>query len=269
MGNLKLVDLSHPFGNGNPLWPGSNSDHYIVREAYPTKHNRLTQHFFNFHMHNSTHADSPAHVIQGGAYTHELPLENYYGDAVVVSFPKKKWELITVEELENAKPEIRKDDIVIINTGFHKFWGESDHYFMESPGLSIAAAQWLIDKGIKAMGIDCQALDHPCYTYMINHGSGPFVPRLIDEYIKEKGHPPIEDFPEWEPVHDMLLRNNIMGFENVGGDIEMVTGKRCKIAAFPLRWYRGDGSIVRMVAFIDEDDINPGIEKRMYPYGVF
>ncbi len=26
-------------------------------------------------------------------------------------------------------------------------------------------------------------------------------------------------------VHDILLRNNVMGFENVGGDIEMVTGK--------------------------------------------
>ncbi len=39
-----------------------------------------------------------------------------------------------------------------------------------------------------------------------------------------------------------------MGFENVGGDIEMVTGKRCIICAFPLKWYKGDGSMVRMVA---------------------
>ena len=96
-----------------------------------------------------------------------------------------------------------------------------------------------------------------------------FVPGLIEEYTKEKGHPPIEDLPEWEPVHDMLLRNNIMGFENVGRDIEMVTGKRCTIAAFPLRWWKGDGSIVRMVVFIDEDEINKDVKTREYKWGVY
>ncbi len=268
MGKLKLVDLSHPFGQGNPLWP-SNGDFHIDRVQHMPMHYRLLQTFNDFHMHNSTHADSPSHVIPEGAYTHELPLENYYGDAVIVSIPKKKWELITVEDLENATPEIREGDIVIINTGSHKYWGENDNYFMYSPGLSIEGAKWLVNKKIKGLGVDMQALDHPCYTYMINHGPGPFVPRLIEEYTAEFGHPPIEDFPEWEPVHDILLRNNVMGFENVGGDIEMVTGKRCTISAFPLRWYKGDGSIVRMVAFIDEDDVVPGIAPREYKWGVY
>ncbi len=268
MGKQVLVDLSHPFGQGNPLWP-SGGDFHIDRINYMPMHHRLLQTFNNFHMHNSTHADSPSHVIEGGAYTHELPLENYYGDAVVVSIPKGKWELITPEELENAKPEIKEGDIVIINTGTNKHWGETDAYFMYSPGLSIAAAEWLVKKKVKALGIDCQALDHPCYTYMIDHGPGPFVPRLVEEYTQKFGHPPIEDFPEWEPVHTILLENNVMGFENVGGDIDKVTGKRCTISAFPLRWWKGDGSIVRMVAFIDEDDINKDVPDREYPWGVY
>jgi bifunctional N-acetylglucosamine-1-phosphate-uridyltransferase/glucosamine-1-phosphate-acetyltransferase GlmU-like protein len=43
-------------------------------------------------------------------------------------------------------------------------------------------------------------------------------------------------------------------------------GKRCKISGFPIRWYMGDGSIVRMVAFIDEKDLND-VPTRVYKYG--
>jgi len=268
MGKQVLVDLSHPFGRGNPLWP-SNGDFHIDRVNHMPMHYRLLQTFNDFHMHNSTHADSPSHVIPESPYTHELPLENYYGEAVCVSIPKKKWELITVEDLENATPEIKEGDWVLLNTGTHRRWGENDDYFMYSPGLSIEGAKWFVEKKVKGVGFDMQAIDHPCYTYMIDHGPGPFVPRLIEEYTEMFGHPPIEDFPEWEPCHDILLRNNVMGIENLGGDLDKVTGKRFMFCAFPLRWYMGDGTIVRAVAFVDEDDINKDVPDRVYKYGVF
>ena len=60
-----------------------------------------------------------------------------------------------------------------------------------------------------------------------------------------------EEFALWEPCHRQLLGNGIVGFENVGGDIDKVTGKRVTIAAFPWRWMKGDGCIVRMVAIAD------------------
>ena len=47
----------------------------------------------------------------------------------------------------------------------------------------------------------------------------------------------IEDFPLWEPCHRALLGQGIMGFENVGGDIDDVNGQRVTFAAF-----RGAGS---------------------------
>ena len=99
MGKTVLVDLSHPFGRGNPLWP-SNGDFHIDRVQHMPMHYRLLQTFNDFHMHNSTHADSPSHVIPESPYTHELPLENYYGPAVCLDIPKKHWELITVEDIE-------------------------------------------------------------------------------------------------------------------------------------------------------------------------
>ena len=43
-----------------------------------------------------------------------------------------------------------------------------------------------------------------------------------------------------------------MGIENVGGDLDAVTGKRCTFAFFPWNWDRGDGCIIRLVAMIDK-----------------
>jgi kynurenine formamidase len=54
-----------------------------------------------------------------------------------------------------------------------------------------------------------------------------------------------------EACHNIVLGNGIVGFENVGGDIDMVTGKRVTIATFPWRWVKGDGCIVRMAAIVD------------------
>ena len=48
---------------------------------------------------------------------------------------------------------------------------------------------------------------------------------------------PSRTTPEWEPVHTILLGNNVMGIENLGGDIEKVKGQRFMFCAFPLRWY--------------------------------
>jgi kynurenine formamidase len=45
-----------------------------------------------------------------------------------------------------------------------------------------------------------------------------------------------------------------MGYENVGGDLDKVVGKRVTLAGFPIRGEKGDGSIVRLVAIVDKGD---------------
>src|SRR5512137_1460935 len=117
-----LVDLSHPFGNGSPLWPYFE-DVKIERKHYMAKSGVLSQTVTTV-MHCTTHADSPAHVIEGAQFTDEIPLEKYYGTGVVVSIPKGKWEKIMPKDLEKARPKIQEGDIVIINTGWHHFYGD-------------------------------------------------------------------------------------------------------------------------------------------------
>jgi kynurenine formamidase len=50
-----------------------------------------------------------------------------------------------------------------------------------------------------------------------------------------------------------LLLNGIPGIENVGGELDAVTGKRCTFMAFPSRFTEGDGSPIRIVAVVDPD----------------
>lgn len=202
-------------------------------------------------MHCTTHTDAPAHVIEGMPYIDQVPLEKFFGTAVVVSIPKGKWEKITPEDLERAQPRIEPGDIVIVNTGWHKYWGDNQQYFAYSPGLYREAGEWLVARGVKAVGVDNQALDHPLATAIGPHGSGPLLPHVCKEFERETGKKVEEVFAEWEPNHRLLLGNGIVGFENVGGDIDAVTGKRVTIAAFPWRWMQGDGCIVRMVAIVD------------------
>jgi kynurenine formamidase len=106
-----------------------------------------------------------------------------------------------------------------------------------------------VERGVKLVGIDVQALDHPLGTYLGPHGPGPIQPHLNDEYRAETGRDIIEDFPHWEPAHKILLSNGIPGIENIGGDLDAVSGRRLTFAAFPWRWAGGDGSFVRVVAF--------------------
>ncbi len=252
MGKVKLYDLSHPFGHNAPLWPYFD-DVKIERVHYHAKSGVLTQKITTV-MHCTTHADSPAHVIEGTPYTHEIPLDKYYGTGVVVSIPKGRWEIITPEDLEKARPKIEKGDIVIINSGWHKYYGDNRQYFAYSPGLYKEAGEWFVERGVKAVGVDQQALDHPLATAIAPHGPGPLMPDVCEEYRRETGRHVLEDFALWEPCHRAILGNGIMGWENVGGDIDQVTGMRVTIAGFPIRWVYGDGSIVRLVAIVDEGD---------------
>ena len=115
-----------------------------------------------------------------------------------------------------------------------------------------SAGEWFVEKKVKVVGHDTQANDHPLATAIGPQRNGPLHPHLAEEYNEwSGGRDWKDDFPEWEPVHRMLFKNGILGIENVGGDLDKVTGKRCTFAFFPWNWDRGDGCIIRLVAIID------------------
>src|SRR3984885_13904026 len=143
---LQFYDLSHPWGLGQPCWPYFE-DVKIERLHGMSKSGVLTQKITTV-MHSGTHIDAPAHVVQGTAFMDEVPLPYFFGTGVVVSIPKKKWEVITAKDLENAQPKIRRGDIVIVNTGWHKYYGDNSHYYGYSPGFYREAGEWFVERGV-------------------------------------------------------------------------------------------------------------------------
>src|SRR5208282_2954932 len=129
--------------------------------------------------------------------------------------------------------------------------GEMGRHYAYSPGLYKEAAEWLVERGVKLVGIDVQALDHPLGTFLGPHGPGPAQPHLDVEYKALTGRHIIEDFPYWEPAHKIMMTNGIPGIENIGGEIDKITGQRCTFFAFPWRWPEGEGCALRVVAVLD------------------
>jgi kynurenine formamidase len=159
--------------------------------------------------------------------------------------------LIEPKDLEQATPAVLADDIVLINTGWHRKYSDSKEYFGHAPGLSEAAAQWLVEKKVKLVGVDTACVDHPLATSLGPHRNGPQIKYLLPEYKETTGREAIDDFPKWNPAHRALLAAGIPTIENVGADLDEVTGKRCTFQGFPWRWTEGDACVIRLTAIFD------------------
>jgi kynurenine formamidase len=250
--SLKIYDLSHTFTQFIPEWPSSPGVNVSVKKFHAR--DGVCQVEWEGIMHRCTHMDAPIHVTECTPSINDYPLWRLFGTGVAVAIPKGKWGVITAKDLETARPKIQEGDIVMINTGFHHKWGDTDEYFGYGCGIYREGAQWLVDKKVKLVGYGCQANDHPMATKLVDHGLGPTHPHLIDEYKVETGRDPKDGFPDWEAGHKILMvAGGIPGIENIGGDLDEVTGKRCTFMALPWRWPGGDGCIVRVLAIVDPD----------------
>src|ERR1700683_5451436 len=159
VGEIKLYELSHRWGMYTPNFPGDEEIN-LERITHRAKQGVMT-HKITTIFHTSTHVNAPIHLVPGTAAVGELPLETFFGTGVVLSIPKRKWQLIEPSNLERAKPRIKSGDIVLINTGWHRKYSDSKEYFGYVPGLSKHAAEWLVKKRVKLVGIDTACIDHP------------------------------------------------------------------------------------------------------------
>lgn len=246
---LRFIELSHCWGHGVPVWPG-DADVKVERAVYHAKDGVMSQKL-TMNMHCATHMNAPAHLIQGGAFIGALPIDRFFGSGVVVSVPKLRWEQVTAEDMEQATPAVKAGDIVLVVTGWHAKFSDSQEYFGEAPGLSLSAAQWLVDRGVALVGIDTPAIDHPLATSLGLHRNGPLMRRLPSYYRAQTGRDPHDDFPVWNPAHRLLLAANIPTIENVGGDVASILNSRCMIHAAPWRWIDGDACVIRLMAIVD------------------
>src|SRR5260370_18014739 len=207
---LQFYNLSHRFGFQSPNCPYFE-DVKTERISYMAKSGVLSQRIATS-MHNTTHIAGPAHVIQGTPFIDEVPLPHFFGSGIVVSIPKKKWEPITYADLERAAgAQVRPHDVVIVNTGWHKLYDDSEDYFCRAPGFVPSAGEWFVEKKIKVVGHDTQANDHPLATAIGPQPNGPLHPHLAEEYkLWSGGRDWMDDFPACYAVHPILSRNRTL-----------------------------------------------------------
>ncbi len=121
-------------------------------------------------VHSVTHIDAPWHygpsVAGEPAMTiDQIPLDWFYGDGVVIDMTHKKdMELITKDDVssyvEKEQLSIQPGTIVLIRTGRDSRMGKKG-YMTQGTGMSAEATSWLIDQGVRVMGIDQWGWDRP------------------------------------------------------------------------------------------------------------
>lgn len=246
---LQLLELSHEWGHGVPSYPGQ-ADVVMSRAVKHSQHGVLAWKV-NTVMHTGTHMNAPIHMIQKGADLAAIPVERFFGNGVVLSIPKGSYEVITAKDLETAKPGVQDGDIVVIVTGWHHKYSDSLEYFGECPGLSKDAAEWLVRKNCRMVAVDTQQIDHPLATSLGPHRGGPTMKRLAKSYQEATGLDPQKEHGEWNIAHKTLLKAGIPTIEQVGGEVDLLLGKRATFAATPWKFGHGDACPVRFVAMVD------------------
>ncbi len=145
--------------------------------------------FLTMNEHTGTHMDAPAHFAVGVWRIDEVPLDRFWGRAVIMDmrpYIRHPNYSITVEDIKSWEEKtgirIGRNDIVLVYTGWARYWGTYrtwDEYWNTIgrgfPGLSPDAARYLVNKGIKGIALDTlsvdpptQAVDFPAHKILVN-----------------------------------------------------------------------------------------------------
>jgi kynurenine formamidase len=186
LGRFRLIDLSVPLEHQVVSEPLPADIHYVRHDGDGL---RQMQQFFGVKpedlvysqglgwavekvraiTHTGTHVDAPYHygpMSEGkpARTIDEVPLEWCFAAGVVLDVRHKAaGELITVADLEAALARIRYRlrplDIVLLHTGADKRLGSRDYFAQR--GLGREGVLWLVERGVKVIGIDAYTLDRP------------------------------------------------------------------------------------------------------------
>ena len=261
MTKVKIVDLTQPLSIHTPPWPSyiPLSLQYFKRIAGAHMGQGANGQVLTTSNHVGTHMDGEIHFHACGRSIGHVPIQEWVGPGVVVDISGEvgDYDLYSPEMLM-SKAEIKKGDILIINTGYNRYaWDqpESDEvrYFVKHPGPGPDFHKWIIDMEIKWIGVDCGSADHPMNTIIRTWHPKSFIEAENKFKAKFDGKNWDEVFPQdeyYQVMHLKLFPKRIVHAENLGGEINTLSNKRCWIGAFPLRGIELESSMCRIVALL-------------------
>lgn len=205
---MKYVDLTHTFIDKMPVFPGDPETSLtqitsVAKEGY-------TDHKLTTVMHVGTHMDAPLHMIEGGKYMSEMPIERFAGQGVLLDVRGKN--VIEADVLSGVV--VPKGAVVLLLTGMADAYG-SDTYTKTYPRITEAFAKGVVSAGAHILGMD-----------ILN-----------------------PDTEESYPIHKILLSHDVCIIENMTNLESLVGADDFEILAFPMK-LRADAAPVRVVARI-------------------
>ncbi len=261
MDKVRVYDLTQRLSIHTPPWPSYMpfGVQYFKRIAGAHMGQGANGQIITTSNHVGTHMDGEIHFHASGRSIGQVPMKEWIGQGVIVDISKEvgDYDLYTPEMLmKNA--DIRKGDILIINTGYNRYaWDqkESDElrYFVKHPGPGPGFHKWAVDMKIKWIGVDCGSADHPMNTIIRQWHPARFAEAERKLQKKYKVGSWDEMFPQeeyYQVMHIKLFPKKIVHAENLGGDINKLSNKRAWIGCFPLRGIELESAMCRIVAFL-------------------
>jgi len=192
--------------------------------------------------HAGTHVDAPWHyspVCDGkpSRTIDECPLEWYFGRGVVLDMShKKSGETVSAQDVKDALAALNYTlsygDIVCIRFGTDETFGTKE-YWNEHPGLSGEATKYILDQGVKVIGVDSPGFDIPFSKTKLKFAE------VKDENILWEAHIAGVDY---DYSHIEKLAN-----------LDKVPATGFYICCFPVNVYRASAGWSRVVAFVPKE----------------
>jgi arylformamidase len=211
----RIVDLSLPISADTATYPGDPRPRIEVLSTIDKGGANTTRILLSAHA--ATHVDVPYHLLESGKTVDELPLESFCGSARTYDLTHKALgSRICPDDLATKIP-LRQSEIAL----FYTTSNDSTMNGSAKRGFTcfeMALAEWLIEKRVKAVGIDSMSVDS------------------LDSSENE--------------VHKKLLQNEIVIFENLSSNLRFLVGKPAIFFGMPLRLEHAEASPVRAFALL-------------------
>jgi arylformamidase len=148
---MRIYDVSVPVSAATPTYPGDPGIE-IKQWLRLANGDAANVSLINFGLHSGTHVDAPAHFIEGGAKVDSLSMDSFLGEVEVVEVGD---DVGVIDKKFVAENCARGSQRVLFKTRNSAFWsaperGFRNDYVYIDPG----AARWLVDAGVKLVGID-------------------------------------------------------------------------------------------------------------------
>jgi kynurenine formamidase len=215
----RIVDLTLPLHDGMPTYPLPWHPNFEVVQLARHGIERRETRRLTMGTHTGTHCDAPRHFVEGGRTIEELPLDVLVGPAVVLDLTDAEPGPLAPDVFERLLGD-RRPERLLLRFDWSDRWG-TFAYFEGHPHLSEEAAQLLVDRGVRLLGIDTPTPDDPL--------------------TGRDGRPD-------SPVHHILLGAGVVLVEYLT-NLKELPSDEIELVVLPLKLVGGDGAPVRCVAF--------------------